>query len=150
MKTQIIQHKKTRLLQFFISGIFLGLIEDIIVISLITKEPITWSIIFIILTVAIPFAFFSEFIADHPKFWFFILPQKIKSKIDRKIKTIQIIEFFFVGVVLGVVQDVIALVVATNAKIDLITIVIIITITIPFAFLNEVIVDGPKYLKKQK
>jgi hypothetical protein len=51
-------------LEFLLFGIALGVIEDIIAITLITNEPITFKTFWIATAVAIPFAFIGEIIVD--------------------------------------------------------------------------------------
>ena len=57
-----------RFLEFFLVGVCLGVAEDLIVIFLVTNEPIDFRIFWIALFVAFPFAVFSELIVDHDKF----------------------------------------------------------------------------------
>lgn len=49
-------------------GLVLGVIEDLIAIFLVTKEPIDVRVFGIAFFVALPFAVFSELIVDHEKF----------------------------------------------------------------------------------
>ena len=51
------------------------------------------------------------------------------------------LEFLVFGVVVGVIEDVIAVRVTTGAAITMETVWIIIGIAIPFAFLGEILVD---------
>ena len=53
-----------RFLEFFLIGLVLGIIEDIIAVTLSTGAPITWKMIGIIALVALPFAAFSELVVD--------------------------------------------------------------------------------------
>ncbi len=55
-------------LEFLIFGIVMGVVEDVIAITLITGQPITWRAIFIIILVAIPFAALGELIVDRIEF----------------------------------------------------------------------------------
>lgn len=55
-------------LEFLIFGIIMGVVEDVIAITLITGQPITWRAIFIITLVAIPFAALGELIVDRIEF----------------------------------------------------------------------------------
>lgn len=55
-------------LEFLIFGIVMGVVEDVIAITLITGQPITWRAIFIITLVAIPFAALGELIVDRIEF----------------------------------------------------------------------------------
>ncbi|UZE93921.1 MAG: hypothetical protein IB618_04155 [Candidatus Pacearchaeota archaeon] len=59
--------KLGRLLEFFIVGMGLGIIEDLIAIGLATGATITWHIVGIIALVSLPFAVISELIVDHFK-----------------------------------------------------------------------------------
>ncbi len=54
----------------------MGLIEDLIAISLATDATIDFRVIIVVVLVAIPFAFISEVIVDHPRFWTKIFPGK--------------------------------------------------------------------------
>ncbi len=56
------------ILEFLIFGIVIGVVEDLIAVTVATGEPITWKIIGIIVLVAIPFAFLGEVIADQIDF----------------------------------------------------------------------------------
>lgn len=51
-------------LEFLIFGVVMGIVEDLIAVTLTTGEPITWRMIFIITLVAIPFAAIGELIVD--------------------------------------------------------------------------------------
>lgn len=64
--------KGVRVLEFFIVGLALGVIEDIIAIKVATDAPITWHVFKTAFAVALPFAAFSELIVDHPEFWNFL------------------------------------------------------------------------------
>lgn len=57
-----------RFLEFFIVGLALGVIEDLIAIFLVTNQPIDFRVFWIAFFVALPFAVFSELIVDHDKF----------------------------------------------------------------------------------
>jgi hypothetical protein len=66
---------KIRLIEFFIIGVLFGVIEDLIAISLATKGEFKWEYVGIAVVVAVPFAFISEIVVDHPDFWKKILPK---------------------------------------------------------------------------
>jgi len=51
-------------LEFLIFGVFMGVIEDVIAVSLSTGAQITWQVIGVITLVAIPFAAIGELIVD--------------------------------------------------------------------------------------
>ncbi|MDP3973449.1 MAG: hypothetical protein Q8P92_01320 [Candidatus Daviesbacteria bacterium] len=57
-----------RFLEFFIVGLILGVLEDLIAISLATEKEIDLRVFVIAFFVAFPFAVFSELIVDHDKF----------------------------------------------------------------------------------
>ena len=52
-------------LEFLIFGVIMGVVEDLIAISLATGEQFTWRILIIIVLVAVPFAAIGELIVDH-------------------------------------------------------------------------------------
>ncbi len=56
-----------RLLEFFIIGLGLGIVEDLIVVEVTTGVRITWGMIGVIALVALPFAIISELVVDHYK-----------------------------------------------------------------------------------
>lgn len=47
----------------------MGMVEDSLVVYFVTGETITFGAVWIVLVTALPFAFISEYIVDHPKFW---------------------------------------------------------------------------------
>ncbi len=51
-------------LEFLIFGVIMGIVEDMIAVTLVTGEPITLNIVIIITLVAIPFAAVGELIVD--------------------------------------------------------------------------------------
>lgn len=59
--------KPGRILEFFIIGVLLGVIEDMIAVRAATGALITWKVLGIIVLVAIPFAIISELVVDHYK-----------------------------------------------------------------------------------
>lgn len=61
--------KLVRLLEFLIIGLAMGMTEDLLAVKLVSDQPINFHVIFIVFLVALPFAFISEFVVDHPKFW---------------------------------------------------------------------------------
>lgn len=82
------KHKyKIRLLEFFIIGVCFGIIEDLIAISLATEGHFEWKYLGIAAIVAIPFAFISEIIVDHPNFWKKFLPSHWFRKENEDINT---------------------------------------------------------------
>lgn len=68
-------HKsKIRLIEFFVIGVIFGITEDMIAITLATGGMFRWEHLGIAALVAIPFAFVSEVVVDHPNFWKHFLP----------------------------------------------------------------------------
>lgn len=67
--------KKIRILEFAVIGVIFGTIEDLLAVSLATDASIDFKVIWIVVAVAIPFAFVSEIIVDHPRFWAKIWPE---------------------------------------------------------------------------
>jgi len=47
----------------------MGLGEDLLAIFIATDAKIDFSVIWVVLLVAIPFAFISEVVVDNPRFW---------------------------------------------------------------------------------
>ncbi|MEK7193455.1 MAG: hypothetical protein AAB652_01555 [Patescibacteria group bacterium] len=72
--------KKLRILEFLVIGVVMGTIEDLIAVSLVTDATINLNVIWIVFLVALPFAFLSEIVVDHPRFWEKIFPPKEKEK----------------------------------------------------------------------
>ena len=72
--------KKIRFLEFLIIGVFMGVIEDMIAIVFATDAKVEWNVIFVVIIVAIPFAFLSEIVVDHPEFWNKIFNKKSIKK----------------------------------------------------------------------
>ena len=64
-----ISDRGERLLEFVVIGLAMGISEDLLAVWLTTGEPITWSVFGIVFAIALPFAFLSEFVVDHPNFW---------------------------------------------------------------------------------
>lgn len=58
----------------------------------------------------------------------------------------RLIEFFIIGVAMGVTEDLIAIVLATNAEIRPHVIGIVVLVAVPFAILSELVVDSSKFV----
>ena len=65
---------RSRLIEFFIVGVFFGVLEDLIAIAIATEGAFEWRYLFVAFIVALPFAIISELIVDHPDFWKKIIP----------------------------------------------------------------------------
>ena len=76
--------KKLRLIEFLVVGVVMGTVEDLIAVFAATDAEFDFRIIGIVLLVAIPFAFISEVIVDHPRFWEKLLPERVVQGIDPK------------------------------------------------------------------
>ena len=72
--------KRLRIIEFLLIGVVMGFVEDLIAVTLATDAEINFHIIWVVLAVAIPFAFISEVIVDHPRFWEKFLPDKFSGK----------------------------------------------------------------------
>ncbi len=68
--------KKLRILEFLIVGVLMGIIEDLIAIVFATDAEVNFRVILVVFAVALPFAFISEIIVDHPRFWEKIFKKK--------------------------------------------------------------------------
>jgi hypothetical protein len=60
--------KREVIFELLLSGIIIGIIEDLLAIKIATGEPITWRIVGIVILIAIPFAFLGEVIFDRIDF----------------------------------------------------------------------------------
>ncbi|MDZ7737228.1 MAG: hypothetical protein U5P41_14935 [Gammaproteobacteria bacterium] len=69
------RQRLVRFLEFLLIGIVMGLIEDLLAVSLATDATIDGRLILIVLTVAVPFAAISELVVDHPRFWEVLMPR---------------------------------------------------------------------------
>jgi hypothetical protein len=61
--------KRLRILEFLVIGVVMGLAEDLLAVSLATDAKLTWRVVLVVFFVALPFAFISEIVVDHPLFW---------------------------------------------------------------------------------
>lgn len=61
---------------------------------------------------------------------------------DKKRIVSHLVEFFFVGLLMGVAEDVLVIKFATNAKITFNTFKIAFLVALPFAFIGELLVDS--------
>ena len=61
---------------------------------------------------------------------------------------IRIVEFFVIGVVMGVTEDIIAILVATDAKLTPRILLVAFLVALPFAIFSELIVDHPGFWSK--
>jgi len=61
------------------------------------------------------------------------------------VSLLRILEFFIIGLLLGIVEDLIAITWATETTIDLRVIAIAFVVALPFAFLSEIVVDQKRF-----
>jgi hypothetical protein len=82
--------QKIRLVEFLIIGVVMGTVEDLIAVMFATDSKFSWHILLVVFLVALPFAFISEIIVDHPNFWKKIWPElKEEAKeLEQKVEKI--------------------------------------------------------------
>jgi hypothetical protein len=59
-----------RFLEFLLIGMAMGIVEDLIAVSVVSGNPIDLRTVFVIALIAFPFAAFSELIVDRKDFSF--------------------------------------------------------------------------------
>lgn len=74
--------KIIRFLEFFLVGLVLGVIEDMIAIKAATGASIDFNMVKIAFFIALPFAIFSELVVDHPRFWKFARKKKEDGSVE--------------------------------------------------------------------
>jgi hypothetical protein len=62
------KERTARLLEFLVVGIGMGITEDVLAIWLVSGESVELKDMWLVLTIALPFAFISEWVVDHPDF----------------------------------------------------------------------------------
>ncbi len=60
-------------------------------------------------------------------------------------KTLRVIEFLIIGVLFGLIEDIIAIRVVSDVMIDFRVLMTILAVAIPFAIVSELIVDHPRF-----
>ena len=60
-------------------------------------------------------------------------------------KTLRVIEFLIIGVLFGLIEDIIAVRVVSDVMIDFRVLMTILAVAIPFAIVSELIVDHPRF-----
>lgn len=63
------------------------------------------------------------------------------NKSDRRTMTAHLLEFFFVGVIMGITEDLLAIHFATDAEITLHVFWVAFLVALPFAIISELLVD---------
>lgn len=75
-------HRIEVFFEFLVFGIAVGIVEDLVAISVATDEKITPQVIGIVVLIAIPFAFLGEVLVDRVDF--IALFEKLKNKYRKK------------------------------------------------------------------
>lgn len=66
----------------------------------------------------------------------------------RKLKRVEVfLEFLVFGIIIGIIEDVIAILITTDARITWHLVGIVLLIAIPFAFIGEILVDRIDFVK---
>lgn len=65
--------------------------------------------------------------------------------LTKRQRLIRFMEFLVIGVVMGLVEDLLAIVLATDAKLEPKVIGVVLLVSIPFAALSELVVDHPRF-----
>ena len=60
-------------------------------------------------------------------------------------KTLRVIEFLIIGVLFGLIEDIIAVRIVSDVMIDFRVLMTILAVAIPFAIVSELIVDHPRF-----
>ncbi len=60
----------------------------------------------------------------------------------------RLLEFFVIGLVFGIIEDLIAITLTTDAKLEWSTVLVVFFIALPFAVISELVVDHPKFWQK--
>ena len=115
----------------------MGIVEDLIAVYFVTGGPITARIIALITLIAIPFAAFGELVVDKVNVPF----------IGRKTEIF--VEFFIFGVLIGIVEDLIAIFISTGEPITPKIIMIASLVAVPFAGFSELIVDRFDFIRQK-
>lgn len=142
--------RRLRFLEFIFIGVCLGILEDLLAIKLATSASIDLTILAVVVGVAIPFAFLSEIVVDHPRFWQRLFPGFIKWETQNPIlteKRLRWLEFLVIGIGMGITEDMIAVLLATGESFSWHILWIVVIVAIPFAFISEIVVDHPKFWK---
>ena len=67
-------------MEFLLIGLVMGTAEDLIAVKVATGATIDFKVIWVVFLVALPFAFISEVVVDHPRFWENIFKPKNPSR----------------------------------------------------------------------
>lgn len=64
-----IRKRTIRFMEFLLIGVVMGTFEDTLAVYFVTGEKVTFDTVWVVFLVALPFAFISEYVVDHPNFW---------------------------------------------------------------------------------
>lgn len=73
------KERTSRLIEFFVVGLAMGIFEDVMAVWAVSGEPVAWSKMWIVVLIALPFAFISEWVVDHPDFPSHLIPSRWRS-----------------------------------------------------------------------
>ncbi|MDZ7748668.1 MAG: hypothetical protein U5K43_07365 [Halofilum sp. (in: g-proteobacteria)] len=65
--------------------------------------------------------------------------------LSRRQRLIRFLEFLFIGIVMGLVEDLLAVALATDAAINARVVFIVLAVAVPFAAVSELVVDHPRF-----
>ncbi len=68
--------------------------------------------------------------------------------LTKRQRLIRFLEFLVIGVAMGLVEDLLAIMLATDAEIEPQVVLIVLLVAIPFAALSELLVDHPNFWEK--
>jgi len=68
--------------------------------------------------------------------------------LTKRQRLIRFLEFLVIGVFMGLVEDLLAIVLATDAELEPQVILVVLLVSIPFAALSELVVDHPRFWEK--
>lgn len=135
--------KKQRVLlflEFVVFGVAIGIVEDLIAVMWATGASFSWKILVVITLVAIPFAALGEFVVDKTNF----LP-----RLNNKNFWNQFAKFFVFGFTMGLAEDLLAVLLATNHALTWKVIGICALVTLPFAIAGEFFIDYIRPVKRR-
>lgn len=66
-------------------------------------------------------------------------------RLHLKKKTLRVVEFLIIGVLFGLIEDLIAVRAVSDVVIDLNIVITVLLVAIPFAVVSELIVDHPRF-----
>lgn len=128
-------------LEFLLFGIIMGVIEDLIAVNLATTHPINFRAVVISTMVSLPFAVIGELIVDKTD-W---VSKLSKNKVIKNMELF--LEFLIFGVIMGIVEDLVAINLITGEPFSWAIVGIVTLVTIPFAVIGELIVDYKDLIK---